>query len=191
MPRLFSTGSMENNSNKMDRLDRISIWAIAILVIGSSALISHHMGEAVSDKNNRQKILSSAVTIFNPELENKVKAARGLMEGANLAKAEILVRELLNQYPYEGEPRMLMGDLYMRKQDPVKAMFEYKEAIDLNPDYLDRKTPLFQGKKLKIAAREALEEIEKKIKAGPEDENKKKDRKVIYYLQRRIAGSCG
>ncbi len=175
----------------MDRLDRISIWAIIILVIGSSALISHHMGEAVSDKNNRQKILSSAVTILNPELENKVKAARGLMEGGNLAKSEILVRELLNQYPYEGGPRMLMGDLYMRKQDPVKAMFEYKEAVDLYPDYLDKKTPLFQGKKLKIAVREAMEEIEKKIKAKPKDENMKKDRKVIYYLQRRIAGSCG
>jgi len=27
---------------------------------------------------------------------------------------------------------MLMGDLFMRRQEPVKAVFEYKEAADLN-----------------------------------------------------------
>ena len=86
---------------------------------------------------------------------------------------------------------MLMGDIYIRRQELIKAVLEYKEAVDLNPDYLDKKTPLFQGKKLKGAVKEALDEIEKKIKANNDDEAMRQNRKVIYYLQRRIAGSCG
>jgi hypothetical protein len=72
----------------------------------------------------------------------------------------------------------------------VRAILEYKEAVDLNPDYLDKKTPLFQGKKLKTAAAEALVEIGNRLKLNPGDEQVKRERKIIYYLQRRIAGSC-
>jgi len=32
--------------------------------------------------------------------------------------------------------------------------------------------------------------MEKKLKVSPEDESLKKERKIIYILQRRIAGSC-
>jgi len=70
-------------------------------------------------------------------------------------------------------------------------MPEYKEAVDLNPDYLDKKTDLFQGKKLKVAVDEALDEIEMELKANPGDKSMKDSRKLIYYLKRRIAGSCG
>ncbi len=175
----------------MDRLDRFSIWAIVILLISSSALVSYHMGEAIPVEKGPQRASVTGSTGINAELGNKVKVIRNLIEANNLGKAEALARELIMQYPYEGEPRMLTGDILLRKQETVKAMFEYKEAIELNPDYLDKKTPFFQGKKLKAVVREALEEIEKKIKLKPDDEPIKRDRKIIYYLQRRIAGSCG
>jgi tetratricopeptide (TPR) repeat protein len=147
------------------------------------------MGEAKPDRNSQKMQAALAVPAVNFEIDNRVKAIKALIEG-NLNKAEMLDQELIRQYPYEGEPRMLMGDIYMRKQEPVRAVLEYKEAVDLNPDYLDKKTPLFQGKKLKIVVREALEDIEKKLKVSPDDESLKKERKIIYILQRRIAGSC-
>ncbi len=86
---------------------------------------------------------------------------------------------------------MLLGDVLLRKQEVVKAVIEYKEAVDLNPDYLDKKTQLFQGKKLKVAVTEGLAELERDIKGHPGDEDMKKNRRIMYYLQRRIAGSCG
>ena len=174
----------------MDRLDRISIWAIAILIITSFALISGHMGEARPDRNLQQRAAASNGAATGGEIAGRVNLARNLMEAGNLAKAEILVRDLIQNYPYEGEPRMVMGDIFMRRQDPIRAMLEYREAVDLNPDYLNKKTPLFQGKKLKIAVREALAKIDEGIRQNPADEALKKDRKTLYYLQRRIAGSC-
>ncbi len=174
----------------MDRLDRISIWGIVVLIIASFALITGHMGEAKPERSPQQRAAVSDAAATHGEIAGKMKTAGNLMEAGNLAKAEVLVRDLMQNYPYEGEPRMAMGDIYMRRQEPVKAMLEYKEAVDLNPDYLDRKTHMFQGKKLKIAVREALEEIEKGLSRSPADESLKRDRKILYYLQRRIAGSC-
>ncbi len=174
----------------MDWLDRISIWVIVLLIIASVALIAGHFGEAMPERNIQQKMPVADNPALNGEIESKVKLIRNLMESDNLGKAEIMGKELIQKYPYEGHLHMVMGDILMRRQDPVKALFEYKEAIELNPDYLDKKTPLFQGKKLKTAVGEAMSEIEKKIKLNPDDESMKTDRKVIYYLQRKIAGSC-
>ena len=174
----------------MDRLDRISLWTIVILIISSSALISHNMGEAKPRQNSTQRQAAPANPDTDTGIENKVQIVKNLLEGNNPDKAEPLVRDLILQHPYEAEPRILMGDIHMRRQESVSAALDYKEAVDLNPDYLDKKTPFFQGKKLKIAVREALDDIEKKLKVSPEDESLKKERKIIYILQRRIAGSC-
>ena len=175
----------------MDKLDRISIWAIVILVIGSSVLISHHMGEARLERNVQRRTTVYASAGVVSEADGMIRTARNLIDGGSLDKAETLVKEVISRYPYEAEPHMVLGDVLMRRQELVKAVFEYKDAVDLNPDYLDRKTPLFQGKKLKLIVKEALSEIETRIKADPGNELVKKYRKDIYYLQRRIAGSCG
>jgi tetratricopeptide (TPR) repeat protein len=173
----------------MDWLDRISIWAIVILIIGSFALISGHMGEARPERNTPQRTLSPEVAASR-EVAAQVTLIRNIMEAGNLGKAEPMAKELIQKHPYEGEARMVLGDIYMRKQQAVRGVLEYREAIDLNPDYLDKKTPLFQGKKLKVAVREALTEIEEGLRRNPADESLKKGRKALYYLQRRIAGSC-
>lgn len=173
----------------MDRIDRLSIWAIVILIISSFALISGHIGEARPERQVRQKT-EVAVPSVAGEVESSMKMVINLMEAQSYSKAEPLLKELIRKYPYEAAPHMVMGDMLMRKQDSVSAMFEYKEATDLNPDYLDKKTSVFQGKKLKNAVKEAMEELNQRIKAHPGDEALKKDRKTIHYLQRRIAGSC-
>jgi tetratricopeptide (TPR) repeat protein len=175
----------------MDWLDRLSIWAIVILIISSCAVIVGHVGEARPDRSMRQSADAGDHAAASGERDGMLKLAKNLMEGGNLDKAELLGRELLQKYPYDGGSHMAMGDILMRKQEPVKAAFEYKEAIDINPDFLDRKTPLFQGKKIKTAVTEAFAEIDRKLQRAPDDESLKKERKTIYYLQRRIAGSCG
>jgi len=175
----------------MDTLDRISIWAIVILIVTSFVLSGGHSGEARPGSKQKQRIAAADYAVINIEIEKKVKLAKNLLESNNLDKAELLVKEMIEKFPYEGSPHMIMGDILMRRQEQVKAMPEYKEAVDLNPDYLDKKTDLFQGKKLKVAVDEALDEIEMELKANPGDKSMKDSRKLIYYLKRRIAGSCG
>lgn len=173
----------------MDRLDRFSILAIIILLISFLAIMTNHMGEAKPGRNNQEKTASDPSVVYS-KIEQDIMAVKDLIEGGNLTKAELLTKELIQKYPYEGEPRLMMGDIHMRKQQPVMAVLEYKEAVDRNPDYLDKQTPFFQGKKIAVAVKEAISEIERRIKENPEDAAVKKYRKRIYYLQRRIAGGC-
>ncbi len=172
----------------MDILDRISICAAVLLVTASAALIFNNAGQPKPPRI----IPAGELEMKNnsAELAARTRTIRALIEGDNLAKAELLVQELVRTYPYEGEPRMLMGDILSRKQKIIESVLEYKEAVELNPDYLDKKTPLFQGRKLKVAVNEALNEVEKEMRLGS-GERMKEIRKSIYYLQRRIAGSCG
>ena len=67
-----------------------------------------------------------------------MKAIKVLIEGGKLGQAEMLTKELIQENPHEGGPRLIMGDIFMRKQEPIMAVLEYKEAIDINPDYLDK-----------------------------------------------------
>jgi len=175
----------------MDRFDRIAIAAVAVLTAGTLILMQGHTREAKPVRSAKQRTTAGESPAAGAELAGGIRLARNLIEGGNLARAESLVQELKQKHRYEGELAMLMGDLFMRKQEPVRAMYEYKEAIELNPDYLDKKTPLFQGKKMKVAVGEALAEIENRLRKNPGDEALKREKKVIYYLYRRIAGSCG
>jgi hypothetical protein len=173
----------------MDKLDRFSVFAIIVLLLSSLALMTNHMGEARSDRDDKKKGASDN-TVVHSKIEDEVKAIKDLIEGGNLSRAEMLTKELIQEHPYEGNPRIIMGDIFMRKQEPIMAVLEYKEAIDINPDYLDRQTPMFQGKKMEVAVKEALLEIEKNLGKNPEDAIMKKHRKNVYYLQRRLAGGC-
>lgn len=173
----------------MDWFDRISIGAVTALSVGALVLVQCHKGEVKPDRDLQQRA-PVADAAANGELANNVRLIKNLIEAGNLSRAEYMIGGLKQKFRYQGELSMLMGDVLMRKQQPVMAMHEYKEAIDLNPDYLDKKTPLFQGKKMKIAVGEALAEIENRNRQNPDDESLKQEKKVIYYLYRRIAGSC-
>jgi tetratricopeptide (TPR) repeat protein len=175
----------------MDRFDRIAIGAVVVLLAVTVAVVLGHNGEAKADRNLHQRMPAAGPVVANDELDNGLRLARNLIEAGNLPQAEALVSELKRKFPYQGEVPMLMGDLFMRKQDPLKAMHEYQQAIDLNPDFLDKKTPLFQGKKLKTAVGEAQTELENRLRLDPANASLKSEKKAIYYLYRKIAGSCG
>ncbi len=174
----------------MDWFDRIAIGAVAVLAAGSVVLMQGHRAERPADRP-QQRTQPAAADAPSEELAPRLNLIRNLIESGSLAEAEGLIRELLGKFPYESELSMLLGDVLMRKQQPIEAMHAYKTAIELNPDYLDKKTPLFQGKKLKVAVGEAQAEIDEQIRQHPGDEALKREKKTIYYLYRKIAGSCG
>lgn len=174
----------------MDNLDKISILFLIVLVASLVLLGMDYQGEAESGVK-RAAAVNRNITGISEIPDSKIKMLRGLIAGNNIGKAEVLLEGMLKKYPYEGEPYMLMGDIMMRKQDPVAAIYSYKEAVDLNPDYVDKKAALFQGRKMKVAIDEAKESINAAISKNPGDRKMKTARKTMYYLLRKLAGSCG
>ena len=172
----------------MDKLDKLSLLAIIILVVSASFL---DVVYANDEQSQDQFAVKQQVWVFNPEVDRKVKVARDLLENNNLLKAEELAKVLISEYPYDGAPYMVIGDIELRKQDSVAAMVAYRNAIDLNPDFLDKKTEAFQGKKIKATVLEAKNIIEKDLAVSPGNPDLKEKRETVYYMLRRIAGSCG
>ena len=172
----------------MDRLDRISAFAIAGFVLWVLVLVVVQFGE---DDEWLDAPNPRAVVRLDPVLDQKVALAKGLLAGNNLAQADRLLGELSAAYPFEAMPYFLKGDAYLYRQEPVGAMLEYRKAVDLNPDFLDKKTALFQGKKIKKTVEEARAAIESGLAAKPDDPALLDARKTYYYMLRKIAGSCG
>jgi cytochrome c-type biogenesis protein CcmH/NrfG len=176
-----------NGTFSMDRLDKISVAVIAVLAVWAMVLV----GQAATAPVAPKKIAQQAQAQLNPEYTRKLKVARDLMENNNLQKAEELAMSLVRENPYIGSSYMILGDIRMRKQELVKAMFDYKNAVELNPDFLDKKTDLFQGKKIRVAMEEVLAFLEDELRKSPGDARLKEQKKTLYYMQRKLAGSCG
>ena len=174
----------------MDKLDKISVGAIILLGICVFLFANSFFVEKERNRKIQQVATTANSAAGNTEIEGKLKLIRNLIDSGSLDKAEMLANELTKKYPYEADTYILIGDMFMRRQDAIKAVHAYKEAIDLNPDYLDKKTSVYQGKKIKVAVAEASENVEKLIKLHPEDQSLKSEKRVIYYLQGKIAGGC-
>ena len=172
----------------MDKLDKLSILAIIILIVSASSLVAFY---ASGTQEHDQSVVRQQVRVFDPELDRKVKIAKDLLNNNNLLKAEELATVLISEYPYDGAPHMVIGDIQLRRQDPLSAMDSYRNGIDLNPDYLDKKTEVFQGKKIKATVLEAKAIIDRDMKANSGNGDLRQKRKTVYYMLRRIAGSCG
>jgi len=174
----------------MDTLDKTTILVVAVLIIVTAVLV---LKRAPEERSALRSDAPHARTIkrVDRELDNRIRKAKDLLAAGNLQTTELLIKDLLAEFPYEGTPYMVLGDLLMRKQAPVEAMLEYRKGLDLNPDFLDKKTPVFQGKKIKVVLKEAGELIFNGLKRDPNDVILKLHRKTFYYMQRRVAGSCG
>ncbi|MDD5757864.1 MAG: hypothetical protein PHI06_02150 [Desulfobulbaceae bacterium] len=171
----------------MDKLDKFSALAITGLVLWCLFLLITQPEKQEEQRETKRL----AVQLIDPALDKKIDLAKSLLASNTLEKAEQLLTELIKAYPFEAMPYLLRGDLSLYRQDPVGAMREYRKAVDLNPDFLDKKSPLFQGKKIKKTVEEARLVIETGLTANNADAALLVARKEYYYMLRKIAGSCG
>lgn len=174
----------------MDRLDKLTIISVTLMLLYGGFLLITAADQPRMDRNEKSKQIAHQYMV-SPELDSKIKLAANLLVQGNLEKTESLVKSLITEFPYEGKLYMLKGDIMMRRQQPVAAMYEYKEAIELNPDFLDKKTELFQGKKIKVTVEEAMAAIQSGLQKQPDNGKLKDDREMVYFMKRKIAGSCG
>lgn len=190
--RVDDHGDQDGFSIKnLDRLDKLAVVAIIIIVAFGTVIIALNAGQEGSSVGS-SRISRQAVVIISPEFDNKLALANSLLNNENLPKARELIDDMIKNYPYDGRPYMLLGDLYVHQQQPVLAMLEYRKGVDLNPDFLDKKAKkLFRGKHLKNILDEARSVISAGLEKNPADPQLKQQMGTLYYMLRRVAGSCG
>ena len=175
----------------LDRLDRLALAVLLVLLVAALGLIVLQSGESGQLARNGAAVRQN-VAVASPEFVGKLATAVTLVNGGDPLRAGQLLDALITEFPYEGAPHMLKGDLLLRQQLPIAAMLEYRQGVDLNPDYLDKKmTEVFQGKKVKNTLEEARLAIVAGLARTPGDATLKQQREVLYYMLRKVAGSCG
>jgi hypothetical protein len=175
----------------LDGLDKMALTAVAVMVVAGLILIGSYSGRG-NPVGMVDGVSRRAVVIISPEFDGKLALAQTLLNTGNLPKAGELITGMIKDYPYDGRPYMLLGDLYVHEQQPVLAMLEYRNGVDLNPDFLDKNAgKLFRGKQLKNILREARRAIGAGLKENPGDPVLKEQLETLYYMLRRVAGSCG
>ena len=182
---------MKTNFNP-DRLDKVAFTAIIALCVLTAVLWVYYRGGPSVSSASPGPRETTAKKNRPADADARIKEITNLINGGgNPSKAQALINEALARYPYEGEFHMLMGDVYMRMMEPVRAVSQYKKAVDLNPDFADKTSRSFEGGKIRVAIREAKPKILAALDKDPADARMKGARSDLYYLLRRLAGSCG
>jgi len=174
----------------MDILDKISALIIILLALSLGALGMDYQREAGNAAEHTTGKYSSSINT-NRIPSEMIRQINDLMAVNNIEKADAIITALLERYSYEGEAHMLKGDIMMRRQDPAASIDSYRNAVELDPDYVDKKAPSFQGRKIRIAVNEAKAIADTTLSNDPDNKDMKRARKNIYYLLRSLAGSCG
>ena len=175
----------------MDKLDKCSLGAIIGLAVWTLILVVAEVQRPPDPRAAEATKATISRRFLDPDFDKKIKLAKDLLVNGNVAKADQLISGMVQAYPYEGMVHMLKGDVALHRQIPIQAMLSYREAVDLNPDYLDKKSDEFQGKKIKMIVEEAREAIDTGLVQQPGNQELQENRKVIFYMLRKIAGSCG
>lgn len=96
-------------------------------------------------------------------LNDVIAKARHLMDQREYKQCEILLRKAMSDFPDDAVPHNLMGLLYEKKNDHIKAMKHFKAAWALEPSYkpalqnLDNFADMFSNK-IFIFGEEELED---------------------------------
>jgi len=176
----------------MDRLDKIAVSLMVLLLAVSFLLIARErVRPPTPEEIAAQQAVSAGPRYIDSALVKKLDLAQKLIVGGNLNDAGPILDEIIAKTPYEARAYMLKGDIALRRQESVAAIRAYRRAVDLEPDYLDKKSKLFQGKKIKKAVEEATEKIKAAIEEQGTTPSLEADKKLMYYMLRKIAGSCG
>jgi hypothetical protein len=72
----------------------------------------------------------------------------------------------------------------------AESLGSYRQAIDQEPGYIDRTSPLFEGKSIKQKVESSQEKLQREMQLKPGDMSVKKALDDLLYLKRRLAGGC-
>ncbi|MEW6088227.1 MAG: hypothetical protein AB1498_07975 [bacterium] len=82
------------------------------------------------------------------------------------------------------------GRSFFAKSDFVRAISEYRRAVEIEPDYIDERTGLFLGDEIKDVIKKTIFELTGEEKKTPADKIIRQGLKDAYYLRRRFGRGC-
>jgi len=120
----------------------------------------------------------------------KLGAARRLIDAGQAKEAVGVLAELAKSNLADPAIHAMLGEAGARLQDYPQSMMEYRLTLQMDPEYVDKKSAKFIGSRIKVAVKEAMSCSKAILRDKPDDGVAKSTLKDAYYLERMLAGGC-
>ncbi len=174
-------------TKKADRIAEIAIIALLIF-LGIQFLPDRTSATEATVSSlasaRAEKIEPADLATFTEEL----KKARLLVDGNKDAENDLA--RLLEKYPGRHEVWSLSARYREYSSDNLKALSHYARAVRLDPDYLDKKSPIFLGHRIKNLNNNVFDDLLLKKRRSGLSAEESEYLKIAYFLRRRLAGGC-
>ncbi len=175
----------------MDWIDRISLVAIGILtVVLVGMLVRHHIYASPVPAPDPAIRLEAFYKRQRQMDEEIFKKPLSLEKKGEFTRAAALFKRIIRTQPNRASGYEYLANLYLKMGDLSKSIHYFRMAVERNPDYVDKKTPIYIGNRLKRLVSEGREKFSREKSLKPNDPVVKQTLKDIYYLQSRLAGGC-
>ncbi len=177
----------------MDLIHKLSITALVFLsLITAGMLIQHQVStKGLQGSANTQKIDLKKYYEDRIARDAEIFAeVINLQEQKQYSQALEKLEEIRTAHPDNPQSYVYQAQLEYGQGELAAAIHSYRQAVDNEPDYVDKKTPLFIGNTMLDLINEARGKLQREKKLRPKDRNILIALDDLLYLQRRIAGGC-
>ena len=176
----------------MDWLDRLGMAAIgACVLITLGMLANQEILKKRHDNPGSEVEEAGRSYALQMEADKKLYSeVRALKEQGLYADAIARLEEIVESYPDKSLSYVHLGQVREKQGRLREAIHHYRRAVEMDPDYVDERTPLYIGEDIRAVVEEGREKFGREKALKPEDKDVKRALEDVYYLQRRLAGGC-
>jgi tetratricopeptide (TPR) repeat protein len=177
------------SGNLLDILTKVAIFALTAVIL--TMLVQHRLTvqpESSGRSSAEQKLRQLEERLAQDKLLYKDVAA--LAEQRQHEAALGKLKEIDAAHPDNPRSLLWQGQLQYELGLIAESLASYRQALDREPDYIDKKSPLFVGKDIKRHVDEAQEKLQREATLKPGDASIKKALEELLYVKRRLAGGC-
>lgn len=179
---------------QIDWLDKLNIVAIAIIsLISVTMVVNNEIHKSKQPVVQQIDVAAERAQSFALQIEKEgqiYKDIRSLIEQKDYVHAISKLEEIIKDRPGLSRSYVHLAEISVAQDKKYQALHYYKKAIEMEPGYVDKKSPIKIGHEIKPLVAEMRLVLEKKISEKPVSKETKDALKDVYYLQRRLAGGC-
>ena len=176
-------------------LDKLSWLAIILISAMVGVMLYSHQQEVKASNDTiagaAERTAQRFVRKRSPEVEKALAATIKLYKENKYPEIIAQAEKILQMDAVEPFAYIYLARAYREQGNIEQSIVNYSEAIRLHPDFVDKKSEDFLGRKKKelkpYVDRALIYSRKKEFRSQP---NYKKVLKHLYYLQRRMAGGC-
>ena len=191
MPFPLSKGLEYHGEWIMDWLDKLSIAAITGITLITIGMLANQ--QIVKRRQNNPGAAKEEKNPYSLQMEINKKIYQEYVsykkQGLH-AEAMAELKNIVKKYPEKPMSYVYMAQLFLKQGKMGDSIHYYRRAVEMEPDYVDQRTPLFIGDEIKELVEEGREKFGREKALKPKDNVVKKALQDVYYLQSRLAGGC-